>query len=391
MDKILIISDFCCTTGFATVGQNVAKYLKPKYEIDVLALNYHGDPHPLQKSFNIFPATLQGDMYGINRVANIVASNDYKMIFMINDIWIVSEYIREIRTKVNKTIPIVTYTPVDAPHLKPEFIHPLNQGIQHSIYYTEFGRNEAILGGLTIPSSVISHGVDQDVFQFMPKKAARDESGIPHDDYVVLMVNRNNPRKRLDYGIYAFSEWVKRTNKPKNVKLYYHGALRDVGPDLEDVADYCGVGDRFIITSRNMTMNNMLPIEKLKVVYNSGDVYFSSSSNEGWGLCVHEAMACGLPCIIPQYSALAEWPNGGVEYISVDPKPEFNTAQVNTIFRQFNLESFIEKSEKLYNDAAYRKELGKKAYRLATKSEFEWKNIANEFHAVFQKVIKQNG
>ena len=102
-------------------------------------------------------------------------------------------------------------------------------------------------------------------------------------------------------------------------------------------------------------------------------------------------MACGIPCLVPEYSALAEWPNGAVEYMAVDEIPEYNTAQINTKFRRFNLESFIEKAEYLYQNKAYRKELGKKAYRLATKSEFEWKNIANEFHAVFQKVIKQNG
>ena len=191
MDKILLIGDFCCATGFSRVLENIAKNLKRYYEIDVIALNYRGDPHPLQKSFNIFPASLDGDLYGINRIAPIVASNDYKLVFMINDIWIVSEYIQQIRTKVNKTVPIVTYTPVDAPHLKPEFIHPLNQGVQHTIFYTEFGRNEAILGGLQVQSSVISHGVDQDMFQFMPQKAARDESGVPFDAYVMLMVDRN--------------------------------------------------------------------------------------------------------------------------------------------------------------------------------------------------------
>lgn len=281
MNRILLIGDFACFTGFARVLENIAVHLKKKYEIDVLALNYHGDPHPLQKQFNIYPATLGGDLYGISRVAPIVNAFDYKLVFIINDIWIASEYIREIRTKCKKNVPIVTYTPVDAPHLKPEFIAPLNAGTQHSIYYTEFGRNEAILGGLTVPSSVIPHGIDQSVFHMVPQKLAREESGVPLDSFCMLMVDRNQPRKLLDLGLCFFAEWVKRTNKPDNVKIYYHGALRDQGADLEDVASDLGIGDRLIITSRQMTMSSMLPADKLKIVYSSADVFWKPCANEG--------------------------------------------------------------------------------------------------------------
>lgn len=89
------------------------------------------------------------------------------------------------------------------------------------------------------------------------------------------------PRKRLDLGIYYFSEWVKRTNKPDNVKLYYHGALNDMGYDMLDLAKYWGVDERFIITSRDMNMNTMLPLDKLKLVYNSADVFWKPCASEG--------------------------------------------------------------------------------------------------------------
>ena len=265
----------------ARVLENIAKNLRSKYEIDVLALNYYGDPDPLQKQFNIYPAPLGGDLYGASRVAPMVNAFDYKMVFIINDIWIASEYIREIRTKVKRQIPIVTYTPVDAPHLKKEFIAPLNMGVQHAIFYTEFGRNEALLGGLGIPSSVISHGIDQQIFHMVPRDVAREQSGVPKDAYVVLMADRNQPRKRIDLGISFFAEWVKQTNKPDTVKLYYHGAVRDQGVDVEDVADDNGVSDRLILTSRQMTMSSMLPADKLKIMYSSADVFWKPCANEG--------------------------------------------------------------------------------------------------------------
>jgi glycosyltransferase involved in cell wall biosynthesis len=186
-----MVGDFACPTGFATVMHNIAKHLRKNWEIEVLAINYHGDPHPLQKSFRIYPAALEGDVYGVNRFPKFVTSNQYDLIFILNDIWIIDAYLDSIkRIPKDKRPPIVFYTPVDAKHLKKSFVAPLNQCDQ-AIFYTEFGKNEALEGGLQIPVEVIPHGVDMQVFHFMPQKIARKETGVPEDWYVTLMCNRN--------------------------------------------------------------------------------------------------------------------------------------------------------------------------------------------------------
>lgn len=390
MRNILFVGDFACTTGFATVLQNLALNLQRKWEIDVLAINYNGDPHPLQKRFNIYPADLEGDVHGIKRFPRLVGSGKYDLIFILNDIWIIDMYLQSIKgMPEDRRPPIVFYTPVDARHLKKAFVEPLNQAT-HALFYTEFGAKEALEGGLKIPYSVIPHGVDMQNFHFMSQKSAREKAGIPSDWYIMLMLDRNQPRKRLDLGIYYFSEWVKRTNKPENVKLYYHGALNDLGIDILDYADYCGVGDRMIITNPNMTLNNMVPLEQLKVIYNMADVFWKPCASEGWGLSLHEAMACKLPALVPKSSALAEWPNGAVHYVDIIPDlPFVNFSQVNTIMDTPSLDSFIEGAEKLYNDPEYRKELGYKAFSRATQARFKWDVIATHFDAVFNQYAKK--
>jgi glycosyltransferase involved in cell wall biosynthesis len=227
------------------------------------------------------------------------------------------------------------------------------------------------------------------MFHFLPQKTARKETSFPDDWYVTAMVNRNQPRKRLDLGIYFFSEWVKRTNKPDTVKLYYHGALQDMGIDILDYAQYCGIDNRMIVTSHNMTLNSMLPADKLKFVYNSADVYFTPCTSEGWSLTLHEAMACAIPCIVPNSSAMAEWPKGAVEYIDIVPNlPTVNTGMVNTIMDTPSLDSFIEKAELLYNNPQYRKDLGFKGFKRATESRFKWSTIATQFEAIFDQLVK---
>ena len=227
MKKLLLISDFACPTGFARVGENIAKYLKKYWEIDVLAINYHGDHHPLQRDFKLYVPSLNGDVYGVNRIVNMCEVNKYDAILIINDIWIIDMYIAKLQ-KSKVDIPIVGYTTVDAKHIKKGFVEPLNSTAR-GVAYTEFGKVEILKGGLTIPISVIPHGVDTQHFHFMPQREARKQTGIPEDWFVMLNVNRNQVRKRLDLALYYFSEWVKRTNKPDTVRFYYHGALHDIG------------------------------------------------------------------------------------------------------------------------------------------------------------------
>lgn len=353
----------------------------------MLGINYNGDPHPLQKQHNIYVPTIGGDVYGVRRIVPLLQANKYDMVFFINDAWIIMQYLAEMR-KAKIDIPVVSYIPIDAKHIKPHFIEPLNT-TAHVIAYTEFGLNEMKLGGLNVPHSVIPHGIDTTTFHKVPVKEAREECGLDPDWFITLSVARNQNRKRLDLLMYFFSEWVHRTNKPDNVKLYYHGALRDLGWDLLDLAAHWKIDNRFIITSHNLSPDRMIPVEKLKYIYSSADVFVHPCASEGFGLPIAEAMACGTPCLLPYSSALAEWPKGGVEYYEVyDDVPYVNTGGVNTIMDTPKLSSFIEKMEKLYQEAQYRKELGNKGYKLVTASKYQWKNIASQFHEVFKTVIK---
>jgi len=106
-------------------------------------------------------------------------------------------------------------------------------------------------------------------------------------------------------------------------------------------------------------------------------------------LPLHEAMACAVPSLVPKSSALAEWPNGGVEYIDIIPDlPTVNTGGVNTIMDTPSLDSFIEGAERLYQDAQYRKKLGFKGFKIATASKFKWENIAARFNEELNKALE---
>lgn len=96
-----------------------------------------------------------------------------------------------------------------------------------------------------------------------------------------------------------------------------------------------------------------------------------------------ESMACGIANIVPKYSALGEWPIGGVLHTDISPIPLFNTKGINTRGGLADMGSTIRALELLYKDDVRRFSIAKAGYNLVHEPRFTWKQIALEFEKVF--------
>lgn len=388
MPKLLAICDYPVNTGFGIVAQNVLGNLDASWEVAVIGINYKGDPHELQKKHRIYMTG--GDPYGIDRVKSIMAAENPDLIWILNDVWLAAEYIPKIR-EVSKDIPIVIYTPIDSENIMNDFVKPFDDKVT-LVTYTNWGATQLKSAGYLRNVKVIPHGVDLKHFMPMPQQYARDQSyaGSALTDlnpFVVLYSSRNQPRKRVDLFIYTMAEWIKKYNRT-DVYFHYHGAARDVGWNIGQLAYYYGVGDRLILTAENLNPAIGIPIEKLKFIYNSADVYFHASAVGGWELTLHEAMACKIPSIVPEYSALSEWPRGGVHYIPVNRRaPWHNTGMLNTTHFFYDVDAAVDALEVLYQNKKYRGDLAQRGFEIATKEEFRWDKIAKRFETIFKDVL----
>lgn len=395
--KLLIVADSAVSTGFAQVTHNLIHNLKDRWEIDVLAINYYGDPHDILKEARHWnPQALQyGDFYGMTRIVDLSQQLKPDIVFFINDPWILAEF-SPLLPKVHGKK--VGYVPVDARNVNKRFGERLNI-FDYIVPYTEFARNELSYSGVTVPMSPIVHGVDTELFRPLNKKEVRALANIPNDWYVVQMVDRNGPRKRLDLGLYYFAEWVRTKHIPDNVYFYYHGALKDEGYDLGQLAKYLDdhytrvygktprIHDRLIFTSHYISPREGIPLDKLPYLYNIADVKLSTTVGEGFGLTTAESMACGVANVVPRYSALGEWANGGVEYIEINEIPYTTPKGVNTIGGIPDMRSAIKALDKLYRNPTYRNTIAKKGYDLITQDKFKWSNIADQFHTIFEGLL----
>ena len=381
--RLLAIADAVAHTGFSLVLHSIMDELKQDWDISVLGINYMGDPHGYQ--YPIFPASLGGDVYGFNRLPQLLDGLKPDLVFMINDPWIIKDYIKLAK---ERNIPAVAYVPVDSPNIKKDFSISLND-LACTVGYTQFAIDELQKSGFAGKSTIIPHGVDITLFRPMSKQEAREKLGLGQDWYIVGNLSRNQPRKRLDLMLQYFSEWWNRIGKPRHVRLYWHGALQDLGYDVLQLAQYFGVEDQLIITSPKITAAQGIPKDLLPYIYNSFDVQINTALGEGYSLPQLEGSACRVPQIVPNWSGLGEWMEGAANLVECTSIC-VNTGGINTIGGVVDKEQFISALDLMYTDEKYRKIMAQKAYALISKPIFRWENIAKRFDQVFREALNEH-
>ena len=385
--KILWIGDSpAVSTGFGRVAQGVLEnlYQTGRYSISVLGINHPiGDPHRYEGMFRIYPAKASGNVYGFNRVQEVISKEKPDIVLINNDLWIASEYVKEIPEK-NR---ILTYSPVDALPVQPEWIFNLERVNARVATYTEFAK-KGIQTARNVPIDIIGHAVDTD--EFYPVEDARKFlANIPEDSFIIQNVNRNQPRKRLDLFLKAMQIWLNRlpTSDRNNIHFYYHGTIRDLGWNLVSLAQRWGIDDRFLITDqRNLSPAQGVSLSMLNKIYNVADVHVMTSMGEGFGLSPFESAACGVAQVLPAHSACKELWEGKAPLIDVDHW-EVLTGGINTEGGVISVEHLASILDDLYHNRDKVRDYAKKAYDYVHREEFTWTYIANKFDTIIKEML----
>lgn len=401
---VLFVGDAVAATGFARVMQSLCETLQSDYDIHQIAINYHGDPHDC--AWRIYPAKLGGDAFGVGRLLPLVESVRPDLIFLLNDLWILADYMTQLRT-LPQMPKVVMYCPVDAGPIEPSAVERV-EGVARFVVYTEFARREieAALADVrrrrpdfVFPQiEVIAHGVDtalfhplsaDDVGEFASTGRRRAIRSIFGDDpemedaFIVLNANRNQPRKRIDLTIKGFAQFA--AGKPANVKLHLHMGVEDAGWNVVHLARRYGIDERIILTTNGDNLPSV-PIGQLNTIYNAAAVGINTSIGEGWGLVSFEHAATGAAQIVPRHSACEElWQDAA---LMVDPVMSLTTEGMLTEGHYVSPEGVAAALQRLYEDRALLRDLSQAAYRNATRSGYRWTVIAGHWHRLFQAVME---
>lgn len=412
MKKVLIVGDAACPSGFAKGTHAVADGLHADYDVTVLGINYNGDPHAYP--YPIYAAAVGGDAFGVDRlvfmcdlvkssrrigarreiVENAEACSGPDLIIVQQDGWNVPFYVQKLAHSEYKNVPLVAVVAVDGKNFDGSWL----DGVSLAIFWTQFALDEARRGGYTGPAEVIPLGVDRNIYRPLNKQEARRRRKIEmlSEMFIVGNVNRNQPRKRWDLSVKYFAEWVYNRmpvsqRNPENrvindAFLYFHTApTGDVGFNVRKLARYYGVVDRLALLIPHVFYGSTE--EEMRDTYCCFDADMSTTQGEGFGLTTIEAMACGIPCAVPEWSALADWARGGVAYVPCT-STAVGAPYVNVIGGVPDEDAYVETLNRLYLDRTYRERVASDGFALASQECFRWESIQSRYLEVVNQMVK---
>ncbi len=386
--KILFWGDAVVETGFARVLHSIAKYLPNRYDISWIGVNYYGDPHNYP-GLKIYPAVLKGDVYGVNRFADVVGREKPEVIFMLNDAWVLGPMLDTVKNSYKDvSMPrVYTYVPVDAEDHDPDWYNNFDI-VTKVIAYTDFGKTEIEKAAPRLKDKleIIPHGVDSSLFYRLPdskenikKSLYPNRPDFYEDSFIVFNGNRNQPRKRIDLTMKAFELFS--NDKPDNVKLYLHMGMTDSHIHVQKLAKRFNIENRLIITNFKSGVQG-IPVDRLNLIYNATDVGLNTGLGEGWSLTNMEHVVTGSPQVVAAHSALKElYYDCG---LLIPPSMGFVLDNIMTTGYLVKPEDVAEKLELLYKDKELYRDLSKKGIQKFTDPMYSWKEITKRWVKLFE-------
>lgn len=345
--NLLFFGDFNCTTGFGNVSKElIENWAKDKsLKIVVFAINDYGkEPYDYLPNVKVIPAMSsvladepKDDVYCRLQFLRLLMHNDFDVVFCLNDIEIfneMGEHLRNVKIEKKKqnkpSFKSMVYFPIDS-EPRPVDLKILDF-FDEVITYTEYAKK--VLTPLTTPSNakrikVIPHGCNtKDFYPLSDEEKLKAKLEIVgegnQETFLFGTVNRNSARKDLASLILGFSTFKR--NSEANAVLYLHcNPLDPSGINIYRLCERLGLQIGVdVIVPKEHNENKGCSNYELNRIYNAFDCFVTTTTAEGWGLSVAEAMATKTLVVCPQHTSLSEITDFGNNTISF----MFNQANV---------------------------------------------------------------
>lgn len=306
--------------GYSKVVYEISKRLCLKSNIELGIFGFQNCAHALQHRSDL-PDTVflhdaflhevpQSNGFGAEQVKDVIASFKPDICIVYNDMVVITSIVNQLNQIQDRTFKIVAY--VDQVYLnqKKFFIEYLNNNVDIVMAFTEYWEENIKEQGIAKPLCYLPHGFDKETYFPVPKNVARSYFSLQDDDFIILNLNRNQPRKRWDICLKAFAELVFRhpdepikllvattLNGAWNLLEIYERELKKRGLGMD-------VGLQHLIVIDNP---QKLSDEDVNILYNCADIGINTCDGEGFGLCNFEQAALGIPQVLPRLGGFQEF------------------------------------------------------------------------------------
>lgn len=214
--------------------------------------------------------------------------------------------------------------------------------------------------GLKVPAFPLSCGTNLSHFHpdsTIDRTACREKYGIDPNKTVFLYVGRVDKEKRIDILLHSLHH-VKRDDI--QLAIAGNGAALN---EMMSLAKQLNLGQRVRFT-------NYVRNEELHSLLNSADVFIMASESESLSIASLEAMACGLPLLLANASALPDLVTPGLNGYLFTPSDAQDAAHY---------------MELLTEQAGQRKEMGKASLEKAKFHSLE--HTIEEYEKFYQSLL----
>lgn len=248
--------------------------------------------------------------FGENYIKEYILKVDPDILIIYNDLIVINSLLEKIKDIPNRKFKIVPYIDIVYKNEKNSLIANINNICDSAIMFTEYWKDVITIQDFTKPLYVMEHGFNKNNFYPIPKKLCRKFFGLDENDFVIVNLNRNQPRKRWDICMMAFVKFIsKHLNEP--IKLLIATSTQG-GWDLVDIMiSECR---KYNITVEQLKEHliiiqnpQQITDNDINIMYNVGDIGINTCDGEGFGLCNFEQAGVGVPQIVPNIGGFKDF------------------------------------------------------------------------------------
>jgi len=250
--------------------------------------------------------------FGENLIIDYVKKIDPDIIIIYNDLVVITSLLKKLKEIKEPRFKLVPYIDLVYKNEKNSLINNINDLVDGGIMFTDYWKDVITYQGFTKKTHVLQHGFNKNMFYPIPKKISRKFFNISVDDFVIVNLNRNQPRKRWDICIMAFVKLLSLNNNiDKPIKLMIATGVNG-GWDLVDMMtseckknglDFNEVKKHLIILQNPQQLTD----REINLMYNVGDIGLNTCDGEGFGLCNFEQAGIGVPQIVPNIGGFKDF------------------------------------------------------------------------------------
>jgi len=393
--------------GYSKVVYELAKYIGSYTNIELHVFGfqnfYDGKEHKVErqlpKTVTVYDAFLNEEPkskgFGETLIVDYLNRIQPDILIIYNDLVVITTLLDEIEKKLpSRRFKIYPYIDIVYQNEKNIMIEKINSIVDGGIMFTEYWKNTIVTQGFTKQLFVLEHGFSTDQYYPVPKHLARQFFTLSDEDFVIVNLNRNQPRKRWDICMMVFVKFVA-MNRDKRIRMIIAASMngswdlidimisetRKYGMSLEDIKKHLVI----------MQNPQQLTDFDINVMYNAADVGINTCDGEGFGLCNFEQAGVGVPQVVPNIGGFKDFFDND-NAIVLDPKWSFycdhsrdfvsGEAQICAV------DDYVKGLQFLMDNPDSRKAMGEKA-RSTIVNKYLWKDKGALFNSIIEDIYKK--